>query len=95
MLNFGLRFLLEVCLIMCMSSLIALSKRSQENVIPLYNEPHNPASSHAIADLTAATALLVLLALLTLGFLGQLGYKTLFRAAGSGGRRASASEVFF
>ena len=47
MLNFALRFYLEVFLIVCMSSMIALLKERQENVIPEYNEPHDPDTSHA------------------------------------------------
>ena len=63
MVNFAIRFYYEVFLIICVSSLIALSKERQENVIPELNAQHDPKASHSALDRKLAISLLVLVGL--------------------------------
>ena len=67
LINFAVRFLYEVFMIVCISSLIALQKERQENVIPEYNIEHDPDAGHAIFDRVLAICLLIIV-LMTLAF---------------------------
>ena len=58
--NFAVRFLYEMFLIVCISCMISLSKESQENLVPEYNEVHDPEANHAKYDIAMAYGLLVI-----------------------------------
>lgn len=64
LLNFAVRFMLEVYLVICISSLISLSKERQENSISGSQVKHESSETHSIVDIVMASLTFTAIALM-------------------------------